>query len=157
GVIVDRLDPRRTVIGTQAASMVLASILAGLALSGEATVWEGYVLAALRGGGLVLDAPARPALTDPMGGPQELPNAVALNSSLFNGARVVGPALGGIVVATAGTGFCFAFNAVSFLAVLGGLLLMRVDQLMPLDRGDRRPKILSGTGEALRYVKSTRN
>src|SRR5947199_258984 len=130
---------------------------AALALAGDATVWEVYVLAALRGMVLILDAPARQALTYQMVGAAELPNAVALNSSLFNGARVVGPALGGFLVATTGTGFCFAFNAVSFLAVLAGLLLMRVDELVLLDRGDRRPKFVRGTGEALRYVQRSRS
>ena len=156
GVIVDRLDPRRTVIGTQAASMLLASALAALALLGAASVWEVYLLAALRGAVLVLDAPARQALTYQMVGPRELPNAVALNSSLFNGARVVGPALGGAVVALAGAGFCFALNAVSFLAVLAGLLLIRERELTPLERDGERPTIVRGTGQALRYVRSSR-
>jgi predicted MFS family arabinose efflux permease len=90
-----------------------------------------------------------------MVGPRELPNAVALNSSLFNSARVIGPALGGVVVATAGAGFCFAFNAVSFLAVLGGLLAMRVEELTPLDRRRTPPTIVRGAGEALRYARSS--
>ena len=90
--------------------------------SAASSTWQVYVLAALRGAVLVFDAPARQALTYQMVGRDELPNAVALNSSLFNAARVVGPAAGGVVVAAAGVGFCFAVNAASFLAVLGGLL-----------------------------------
>jgi MFS family permease len=155
GVVVDRLDPRRLVIGTQATSMLLASALAALALLGLSDPWPIYLLAALRGTVLVLDAPSRQALTYQMVGPRELPNAVALNSSLFNSARVIGPALGGIVVATAGAGFCFAFNAASFLAVLGGLLAMRVDELTPLDRRRPPPTIVRGAGEALRYARSS--
>ena len=149
GVIVDRLDARRLVIGTQAASMVLAAALAVLTLLGLVEPWVVYLLAGLRGTVLVLDAPSRQALTYRMVGPRELPNAVALNSSLFNGARIVGPALGGIVVALAGAGFCFAFNAVSFLAVLAGLLAMRANELLPGERAEIRPRILAGTREAL--------
>lgn len=152
GVITDRLDPRRLVIATQAASMVLASVLAALTLLGNITTWQVYVLAALRGSVLVFDAPARQALTYQMVGPAELPNAVALNSSLFNGARVAGPAAGGVVVALFGPGLCFAVNAVSFLAVLGCLLAMRVRDLLPLDRGEP-PAIFAGTWEALRYAR----
>lgn len=156
GVIVDRLDARRTVIGTQAASMALASSLAAIALLGAASPWALYVIAALRGTVLVLDAPARQALTYRMVGPRELPNAVALNSSLFNGARVVGPALGGAVIALAGTSFCFAMNAASFLAVLWGLLAMRDRDLLPVERDARRPTLLGGTREALSYVRRSR-
>ncbi len=154
GVFVDRFDPRRLVIATQAASMGLASLLAGITLAGLHTVWPVYLLAASRGAVLVLDAPARQTLTYQMVGPAELPNAVGLNSSLFNGARVVGPALGGLVVAAVGTGFCFAFNAVSFLAVLAGLLAMRPGELTPLER-DGKPTIVRGTGEALRYARES--
>ncbi len=155
GVIVDRFDVRRLVIGTQAVSMVLAAALAIPTLLGHTTPELVYLLAALRGTVLVLDAPSRQALTFRMVGPKELPNAVALNSSLFNGARVVGPALGGAVVALAGAGFCFAFNAVSFLAVLAGLLLMRPNELLPAERSDTRPRLLAGTREALTYVRRT--
>jgi MFS family permease len=154
GVLVDRFDPRRVVIGTQAVSMVLAVALAALALDGLSSPWPVYLLGALRGTVLVLDAPARQALTYQMVGPLELPNAVALNSSLFNGARVVGPALGGIVVAAAGAGFCFVFNAVSFLAVLAGLLAMRVPELVPLSRHREPPRIVRGAGEALHYART---
>jgi len=152
GVITDRLDPRRLVIATQAASMVLASVLAALTLLGDIATWQVYVLAVLRGSVLVFDAPARQALTYQMVGPAELPNAVALNSSLFNGARVAGPAAGGVVVALFGPGLCFAANAVSFLAVLGCLLAMRVRDLVPLDRGEP-PAIFAGTWEAIRYAR----
>jgi MFS family permease len=155
GVLVDRFDARRIVIGTQAASMVLAAALAVPTLLGLATPWLVYLLAGLRGAVLVLDAPSRQALTFQMVGPRELPNAVALNSSLFNAARVTGPALGGAVVALAGVGFCFAFNAVSFVAVLAGLLAMRADELLPVERNAERPRLLTGTREAFRYVRAT--
>jgi MFS family permease len=135
--------------------MVLASVLAALTLLGDVTTWQVYALAALRGTVLVFDAPARQALTYQMVGPAELPNAVELNSSLFNGARVIGPAIGGVVVAIFGPGLCFAANAVSFLAVLGSLLAMRVHELVSLERG-ARPRIFAGTWEALRYAQRNR-
>ena len=155
GVLVDRFDARRTVIATQASAMVLAGILAVLVVAGHVTVNEVYVLTALRGAVLVLDAPARQALTFQMVGQDELPNAVALNSSLFNAARVVGPALGGLLVAVVGAGACFSLNAVSYLAVLAGLLAMRREELFPVERPDRPPKMLSGTMEAIAYVRRT--
>jgi MFS family permease len=151
GVIVDRLDPRRLVIVTQASSMVLASILAGLALSGVVEAWHVYVLGFLAGTVQVLDAPARQALTYRMVGPAELPNAIALNSGLFNGARIFGPAVGGALIALAGAGVCFAVNAVSFLAVLAGLFLMRPSEFSPVERFER-PRMLRGIGEGFRYV-----
>ena len=153
GVLVDRLDARKTVMGTQAAALVLAAILAGLTLAGHVTALDVELLTALRGVVLVLDAPARQALTFAMVGPDELPNAVALNSSLFNAARVVGPAVGGALVATVGVGACFTLNAASYLAVLAGLAAMRAAELQPVERPDRPPRFLSGTAEALAYVR----
>ena len=155
GVVVDRLDARRTVIWTQVVSMGIAGALAALTLAGVVTTWEVLLLAAMRGTVLVLDAPARQALTFEMVGRDELPNAVALNSSLFNGARVIGPALGGVIVAAAGAGVCFALNTVSFAAVLAGLLLMRTDELFPRNANAERPTLLRGTREAFRYVRSS--
>jgi MFS family permease len=155
GVIVDRLDARRTVIWTQVVSMAIAGILTTLTLAGWIVAWQVLLLAALRGSVLVLDAPARQALTFEMVGREELPNAVALNSSLFNAARVVGPAAGGVVVALAGVGVCFLANTVSFAAVLAGLLLMRVDEMYPRGANAERPSLLRGTGEACRYVART--
>jgi MFS family permease len=155
GVLVDRLDARRTVMGTQAAALALAAILAGLTLAGHVTAFDVELLTALRGVVLVLDAPARQALTFEMVGPDELPNAVALNSSLFNAARVVGPAVGGALVATVGVGACFTLNAVSYVAVLAGLAAMRREELHPVERPDRPPRFLRGTAEALDHVRRT--
>jgi MFS family permease len=155
GVLLDRLDARRTVITTQAVSMILAVALATLTFAGVVTAWQVYTLAALRGAVLVLDTPARQALTFTMVGRDELPNAVALNSSLFNAARVVGPAAGGLVVAAFGVAVCFAVNAASFFAVLAGLLLMREEKLFPLDRGDERLGVVDGMREALAYLRRT--
>lgn len=154
GVIVDRLDARRVVVATQAASMVFAAALAGVTLAGVVEPWHVYLLAGLRGVSLVFDHPARQQLTFQMVGREHVPNAVALNSSLFNGARVVGPALGGAVIAGAGPGAAFLLNAVSFLAVLGSLALIRPAELFPLDRGDDRPTVVRGSREALAFVRS---
>jgi MFS family permease len=151
GVIVDRIDARRAVIATQTAQMVLASALAAIALAGVARPWHVYAIAALSGTVLVLDAPSRQALTYRMVGREELPNAVALNSSLFNAARIFGPGIGGVIIAVAGAGFCFGLNAVSFLAVLVSLLLMRTDDFHPVVRHER-PAILRGMREGLAYV-----
>jgi len=152
GVIADRLDNRRTLIGTQAVQMVLATILAILALSGTVTLWQIYTLAALIGTALVLDAPVRQGLTFQMVGRDELPNAIALNSSVFNASRIIGPAIAGVLIASTGIGVCFALNAASFLAVLAGLLAMRKEDLYPLDRGEP-PTFFRGTREGLAYVR----
>jgi MFS family permease len=153
GALADRFDNRRFVILTQSGSMVIAAALAVLAFSGVHQVWPFYVLAFLGGAALVFDAPNRHALTFQLVGRDELPNAVALNSSLFNAGRIVGPAVGGVLIAAAGVGWCFAINAVSFLAVLTGLLLMRPAELFPLDRGESRPKTMAAIREGLDYVR----
>jgi MFS family permease len=151
GSLADRFDNRRVVIVTQTASMLVAGLLAALAFAGVDELWPYFVLAFLGGAALVFDAPNRHALTFQLVGRDELPNAVALNSSMFNAARVVGPAVGGVLIAAVGVGWCFAFNAGSFLAVLAGLLLMRTAELFPLDRGEPL-KTLAATREGLAYM-----
>ena len=99
GVVADRIDNRKLVIGTQAVSMTFATILATLVLTGSETLWLVYLLAVLSSTALVFDAPGRHALTFQMVGRAELPNAVALNASLFNASRVVGPAIAGALIA----------------------------------------------------------
>jgi MFS family permease len=155
GVIADRMDNRRLMIATQVASMAVSIGLALLAFSGAAQLWHVYLLAALGGTALVFDAPGRHGLTFQMVGRSELPNAVALNASLFNASRVIGPALGGVIIAAVGVAVCFAVNAVSFLAVLTALLLMRRDELVPLAR-DGRPTIFRGIREGLSYARRSR-
>jgi MFS family permease len=154
GVLVDRLDVRKTVIVTQAASMVFAAALATVTLAGVVEPWMVYLLTGLRGISLVVDHPARQAFTFQLVGREELPNAVALNSGLFNGTRVIGPALGGAVIAAAGPGTCFLLNAVSFVAVLGSLRLIRPEELVPLYRGVERPTLVRGSREAFAFVRS---
>ena len=156
GVFADRLDPRRLVMATQASAMVVAGVLAALTLFGDPQPWQIYALAVLRGAVLVFDAPARQAFTYQMVGPAELPNAIALNSSLFNAARVVGPAAGGVIVAAFGAGVCFGLNAVSFLAVLLALAAMNPRELVRLDRTGPRPEIFAGTWESIRYARRSR-
>jgi MFS family permease len=155
GVLADRLDNRRLVIATQSGQMVVSVALAALALSGSTNLALVYALAFAGGIGLVFDGPGRHALTYQMVGRAELPNAIALNSSLFNLARVIGPAIAGALIAATGVGVCFVINAVSFLAVLAGLLLMRESELHPLDRGEERPTFIRGVGELFAYVRRT--
>ena len=154
GVLADRFDNRRTMMVMQAASMGISAILALLVLSGETQLWMVYVLALFGGTAAVFDAPNRHALTFQLVGRDELPNAVALNASLFNGSRVIGPAIGGLVIAAAGVGACFALNAASFLAVLAALALMRKRELFPLERRET-PALLKGMRHGLGYVRRT--
>jgi len=126
GIVADRRNRRRVVIGTQTASMILAGILAALTLSGRVQVWQIMVLAAGLGVVNAFDIPARQAFLIDMVGREDLLNAIALNSSMFNGARIIGPAIAGILVASIGEGWCFFANAVSYIAVIIGLLLMRI-------------------------------
>jgi MFS family permease len=151
GVVTDRFDNRRVVMVTQTVQMVFSGVLAAVTLLGHVQLWEVYAIAVLTGSALVFDAPSRQNLTFQMVGRDELPNAIALNSSLFNTARIFGPALAGVLIAAVGSGWCFAINTASFLAVLAGLLLMRVSELYPLlDR--RRPTMWRGTREGLAYA-----
>jgi MFS family permease len=151
GVVTDRFDNRRVVIATQSVQMVFSAVLAAITLLGHVQLWEVYAIAVLTGSALVFDAPSRQNLTFQMVGRDELPNAIALNSSLFNTARIFGPALAGVLIAAVGPGWCFAVNTASFLAVLGGLLAMRVSELYPLlDR--RRPTMWRGTREGFAYA-----
>ncbi|HEY3182615.1 MAG TPA: MFS transporter [Gaiellaceae bacterium] len=155
GVVADRLDNRRTVIVTQSVQMTFSALLAAVTVLGHVQVWQVYAIAFATGSALVLDAPSRQSLTFQMVGRDELPNAVALNSSLFNTARIFGPALAGVLIAAVGAGWCFAINAASFLAVLAGLLAMRVDDLYPLDRRDR-PTLWKGSREGFAYARRSR-
>jgi MFS family permease len=126
GIAADRFNRRQIVIATQIASMVLAFGLAVPTLLGKVQVWEVFTLAALLGVVNAFDIPGRQSFLVDMVGREDLMNAIALNSSMFNGARVVGPAIAGILVARIGEGWCFFANAVSYLAVIVGLLLMKV-------------------------------
>jgi MFS family permease len=126
GITADRANRQRIVIATQTASMILAFILAALTLSGKVQVWHIFVLAALLGVVNAFDIPGRQSFLVDMVGKDDLMNAIALNSSMFNGARVIGPAVAGVLVARLGEGWCFFANAVSYIAVIAGLMMMRV-------------------------------
>jgi len=126
GIVADRVNRHRVVIATQTSSMILAFILALLTLTNRIQVWEIIVLAAGLGVVNAFDIPARQAFLIDMVGREDLMNAIALNSSMFNGARILGPAIAGILVAWVGEGWCFFVNAVSYIAVIVGLLLMRI-------------------------------
>jgi len=127
GMVADRHNRHRVVIYTQTSAMLLAFILSWLTLSGRVRIWEIFVLASFLGVTNAFDFAARQAFVVEMVGKEDLMNAIALNSSLFNGARIVGPAVAGILVASIGEGWCFFANGVSYVAVVVGLLMMRLE------------------------------
>ena len=155
GVLADRLDNRRVDDAHAGVSMVVSAVLAASRSRGQ-TRRSGRSTSSPCSAGTapVFDAPNRHALTFQLVGRDELPNAVALNASLFNASRVIGPAIGGVVIAAAGVGACFALNAVSFLAVLAALALMRTRELFPLARKER-PELIKGMRQGLGYVRRT--
>ena len=151
GVTADRVSSRKLVMVTQAAAMAISAALAVVTLTGTATLPIVYALAALGGVAWAFDAPGRQSLTYQMVGPRELPNAVALNTGLFNGSRIIGPAIAGLIIAAAGTGICFALNAVSFLAVLTALVFIRNDELHPVEK-DPSAGVIGGIRRALSFA-----
>ncbi|MGD1103598.1 MAG: MFS transporter [Terriglobia bacterium] len=152
GLLADRYSRYRTVIATQTAAMLLAFILAALTLLGHIQVWEVMLVAALLGVVNAFDIPARQAFIIEMVVPEDLINAIALNSAMFNGARILGPAIAGITVAAIGEGWCFFSNGVSYIAVIVCLLLMIVT---PRDRSGRRASGLESVLEGFRFVVHT--
>jgi len=150
GIVADRYNRHRVVIATQTASMILAFILAALALT-HIHVWEIFVLAALLGIVNAFDIPGRQAFLVEMVGRGDLMNAIALNSSMFNGARIMGPAIAGILVAKIGEGWCFFANGVSYIAVIVGLLMMRVAKRAERPTGSPIAHMIEG----FRFVRQT--
>ena len=126
GAIVDRVPKRSLLVLTQSGTMLLAFALAWLTFTGRVTEWHIIVLAALGGFINAFDAPGRQAFVVEMVERQDLSNAIAMNSLMFNSARVIGPAIGGILLASVGAAWCFLINGLSFLAVIIGLLMMRL-------------------------------
>jgi MFS family permease len=155
GVAADRIENRKLVIGTQLFSMAVSAVLTVVVLTGTASLPLVYALAVLGGCALVFDAPGRHALTFQLVGRDELPNAVALNASLFNASRIVGPSVAGVLIAAFGTGVCFAINTASFLAVLAALLLMRKDELVAVARDLEPPSLMRSIGEGFAYARRT--
>src|SRR5258708_21323953 len=129
GVFADRWPKRNVLVVTQSAAMVLAVLLWGLIATNQIQMWEVYVLALLLGLTNSLDMPTRQAFVVEMVGREDLPNAVALNSSLFNMARILGPGLGGLLIAWLGLAPLFLLNAISFIAVIIGLALIEIKEL----------------------------
>src|SRR6202049_174315 len=127
GYVGDRYNRHYGVIATQAVSMLLAFVLAALTFAEAIKVWELILIAFLVGVVNAFDVPIRQSFLVQMVVKEDLPNAIALNSSIFNGARVVGPAVGGFAVVWIGEGWCFFLNGVSFLAVIIALLAMRLE------------------------------
>ena len=152
GFVADRWNRQKVVIATQASSMVIASILSFLTLTKRVTVADVIILAALMGAVNAFDIPARQAFLVEMVGREDLMNAIALNSSMFNGARVVGPSIAGILVATIGEGWCFFANAVSYIAVIAGLVMMRIERAH-VARQPASP--LEHIAEGFRFVQNT--
>jgi MFS family permease len=153
GAVVDRTDRRRLLMATQAAQAVLAAALGALALAGVVQLWMVYALALALGVVTVLDTPARQALVGEMVGPADYVNAQALSSTVHNAGRLVGPAIAGLLIATTGVGIAFVVNAVSFLAVLVGLMRMNPAALRPRASPAGRRK--HQAREGLRYVRRT--
>ena len=149
GLLVDRLDRRKTIIATQAVSAVLAAALAVLTLTGVVELWMVFGLALGLGLVTVLDAPARQAFVTEMVGPEDYVNAQSLNSTIHNAGRLVGPAAAGLLIAWVGSGAAFAINAVSFVAVLISLFRMDPERL---DRAEPVPRTRGQALEGLRYV-----
>ncbi len=154
GVFADRVPKRKVLVFTQAAAMAQALALAFLTWSGLVQIWHVYLLALMLGLTNAFDNPTRQAFVIEMVGPDDVTNAVALNSSMFNSARLVGPALGGVIIALVGVGTAFFINGLSFIAVIGGLLLMKPSLMHPVPRA-QRGNVLGQLAEGLRYAVRT--
>lgn len=149
GVLVDRLPRRPTLLFTQTAMGLTGIALALLTLSGHVQVWHVYLAAFAVGLATVVDNPARQSFVSEMVGPDQLQNAVSLNSANFQSARLIGPAVAGLMITGVGTGWAFLLNGLSFVAPLTGLLLMRARDLHAVERAPRGKGQLR---EGLRYV-----
>ena len=148
GALADRHDKRRILIGTQIAFATLAVAFWALVATGVVQVWMVYSLSLLQGIVTAIDQPTRQSFFAEMVEPRDLPNAVSLNSAVMTGTRIVGPALAGVLIATLGISWCFFLNAVSYIAVIGALLAMRVSELRP----NRAPREAGAIRQGLRYA-----
>lgn len=150
GVLADRLNKHRILIIIQSLAMVQASILAALTLTGRVAVWHVITLSIFLGIINAFDVPTRQSfLLEMIENRADLSNAIALNSSMFNGARLLGPSIAGIVIAALGEGVCFLLNALSYLAVIGALAAMKIT---PAQRAGKPESVFSGVAEGFRYV-----
>jgi len=152
GLIADRVNKRRLLFVTQTAGGLLALVLGILVVTDTVVLWQVYLLAGMLGMVNLFDNPARQTFMVEMVGRDDLPNAVSLNAALMNGARVIGPAIGGVIITVFGLGTCFFVNAASYLAVIVGLSLMRTSEL------HRTPPVARARGQVrdgFRYVWAT--
>jgi MFS family permease len=153
GVAADALDRRRLMMVTQVSAAVVALGLAGLTFSGLSVVWPVYVLAALGAAASAFDGPARQALIPNLVPREHLPNALSLNQIMFQSASVVGPSVGGVLIAALGVGWAYLFNAVSFLFVIVALVMMR--DVPVIDASERAAASFGAAREGLRFVFSS--
>lgn len=149
GALSDRMDKRRLLIVTQSAMMLLAFILAFLTLFKVVQVWHIILLASLLGIANAFDMPGRQSFVIELAGREDLLNAVALNSTAFNSARIIGPAIAGILIGTVGSGVCFLINALSFIAVIIGLWLI---DTKPVPRTTTPESIVRDMIDGIRYI-----
>jgi MFS family permease len=159
GLIADSLPKRRTMIGTQGFAMLLSTTMAILVLTNTVQVWHVMGIAFLLGIRNAVDLPTRQSFAVEMVGREDVGNAVALNSAMFNGARVIGPAVAGITIGAFGVGVAFAIDAVSYLAVIVALLAMKDEELQTRP-GIERPTTIRAAvenlAEGIRYVRRTK-
>jgi MFS family permease len=147
GSLADRFPRRRLILVTQANAIVQATLLATITLAGVVRPWHVFVLAGMLGMTYAFEIPARQALLADIAG-EDMPNAIALNSSIVNATRIVGPALAGALVAAIGEGWCFALNAVSFVGTYWALLQMKPPPQPPPPEGSRRAHLFEGIAYA---------
>lgn len=149
GALVDRFGPRRMLVATQAIQAGLAFLLGGLVLAQAADLWSVWLCALALGVATTVDNPARQTLVGELVPHEDLPNAVALNSASFHSARLIGPAVAGVVTATAGPGWAFVINGLTFTATLGALAAVRKRELVAVERDAAG---MRGMWEGVRYV-----
>lgn len=153
GLVADRVSRRTLMVITQSSMMLLAFILAGLVFSNLVQPWHILVLAFFLGVANAFDTPARQSLVVELVEREDLSNAIAFNSTIFNAGLIIGPAIGAAIYALTGPGWCFTINGISFLAVIGALLLMRIQ---PVQVAMFRGSAISLIAESFRYVKGNR-
>ncbi|MBI5201203.1 MAG: MFS transporter [Elusimicrobia bacterium] len=152
GVLVDRVERRRLVLVTQSLALLQAAILAVLALSGRIELWHLYALSAFAGAINAFDLPARQVMIGQLVPPEDRHNAIALNSTIVNGSRIIGPSVAGVLVGLWGEGICFAANAASYLAVLWALWAMDVSfRAAGTSEASASSEIRSGLGYTLAH------
>jgi MFS family permease len=134
GVLADRVPKRSFLVGTQVLAMAQAAVLSALVFTDQVELWHVYVLAFVLGLSVAFEQPTRQAFAIELVGKDDLMNAVALNSGLFNGARLIGPAIGGVIIAIAGVETAFLINAISFVPVIAGLMMMRISEMHRVER-----------------------